>query len=102
MQDPYRDWDTALLTFVGTRYSDSILSGVLSYGCRAWIEPSCDRYRGQDTQRKAKMFVAGLRGHLQALTLEEDEDKVTVVLGILAEVVAVSCRKAPMLLLAIS
>jgi len=80
MHDLYRDWVTALLTFIGRRYGDSVLSEALRYGCQAWLEPLCDRYEGQDTRRKAQMMIAGLRGHLQAFTVEEDEEKVTVVL----------------------
>ncbi len=80
MHDLYRDWVTALLTFIGRRYGDSVLSEALRYGCQAWLEPLCDKYEGQDTRRKAQMMIAGLRGHLQALTVQEDEEKVTVVM----------------------
>lgn len=80
MHDLFRDWVTGLLTFIGKRYGDSVLSEALRYSCQVWLKPLCDRYEGQEIRRRAEMLIAGFRGHLQAFTVEEDEEKIVLVL----------------------
>ena len=46
-------------------------------GVKAWWGPSLDKMP-QDLRARVKMFAAGLRGHLQPLHIEEDDEKVVI------------------------
>lgn len=80
MHDLYRDWITALLTFIGKHYGDAVLYEALRESCAAWLKPLCDRYDNQEIRRKVDMAVAGFRGHLQAFRVEEDDEKITLIM----------------------
>ena len=75
MHNLLSDWVTALLTFVGRSYGDEALREALKEGVAAWIKPFCERYTNKSPRRKVEMLASGLRGHLQPLEIEEDEEK---------------------------
>ncbi len=80
MHDLYRDWTTAMLSFIGRRFGDEVLEEAMTEGVRAWWPTNLEKLpQGAGALRqRIKMFVAGLRGHLQPLHIEEDEEKVVV------------------------
>ena len=80
MHDLYRNWTTATLSEVGKRFGDEVLEEIMTAGVKAWWLPNLEKMPQdpQDLPRKIKMFVAGLRGHLQPMHIEEDEDKVVI------------------------
>ncbi len=80
MHDLYRDGSTAILSFIGRKYGDEVLEEAMTEWVRAWWLPALERYpKGPEALRqRVKMFVAGLRGHLQPLHIEEDDDKVVI------------------------
>jgi hypothetical protein len=78
MHDLYLYWVTATLTHIGRNYGDQALYQALKEGCAAWVMPLAQRYAAKDTKTKAEMLVAGLRGHLQPLRVEEDDEKFTI------------------------
>jgi len=80
MHDLYRNWTTALLSFVGRRYGDQALEEAMKEGVKAWWMPTLKKFpKGAEALRqRVKMFVAGLRGHLQPLHIEEDDEKVSI------------------------
>lgn len=80
MHDIYRDGSTAMLSFIGRRFGDEVLEEAMIEWIKAWWLPTLEKYpKGPETLRqRVKMFVAGLRGHLQPLHIEEDDEKVII------------------------
>ena len=80
MHDLYRDWTTALLTFIGRRFGDDVLTEAMTESVGQWWLPNLEKFpQGpQALKQRVKMFVAGLRGHLQPLHIEEDDEKVVI------------------------
>lgn len=80
MHDLYRNWTTALLSEIGRRYGDEVLQQLMDEGVKAWWLPIVAKLPAQPEAlaQRVKMFVAGLRGHLQPLHIEEDEEKVVI------------------------
>lgn len=78
MHDLYRDWITDLLTFIGKRYGDGVLHEALKETVGGSTVRLGKRYANKSTRHKIGMLVAGLRGHLQPLKVEEDDEKVTI------------------------
>lgn len=77
MHDVYLNWTTALLSFVGKRYGNEALLEALKESMASWRGPLSDSYSRQDLRRQVEMYAAGLRGHLQPIRIEEDDEKVT-------------------------
>lgn len=80
MHDLYVYWLTATLSHVGRTFGNDALYEALRSGCDAWVTPLARRYAGKDLKTRVRMLVAGLRGHLHPLRVEEDDEKVTVYL----------------------
>lgn len=80
MHDLYRNWTTATLSAVGRRFGDAALEEIMTAGVKAWWTPNLEKMaEGSPTlQQRIKMFVAGLRGHLQPMHIEEDDEKVVI------------------------
>ncbi len=80
MHDLYRNWTTAMLSEIGRRYGDEVLEEVMTAGVKAWWLPNLEKLpEGPEAlPQRIKMFVAGLRGHLQPLHIEEDDEKVVI------------------------
>lgn len=84
MHDLYRNWITATLSAVGKRFGDEVLDEVMTEGVRAWWGPTLEKMPDdsggvpENLKKKIKMFVAGLRGHLQPMHIEEDDEKVVI------------------------
>ncbi len=80
MHDLYRDWVTALLTFIGVRYGDEVLYQALKESCSPWVKGLTELYANKDIRRKAEMLAGGLRGHLQPLEIKEDDEKFIILM----------------------
>lgn len=80
MHDLYRNWTTAMLSEIGRRFGDEALDEIMTAGVKAWWLPNLDKMpQGADKlPQRIKMFVAGLRGHLQPMEITEDADKIVI------------------------
>ena len=80
MHDLYRNWTTAMLSEIGRRFGDEVLEQLMTVGVKAWWLPNLEKLPDgpEALPQRVKMFVAGLRGHLQPLHIEEDEEKVVI------------------------
>lgn len=80
MHDLYRDKAAALQSFIGVRFGDAVLQEALIESARAWWLPILARMpKGREgLKHRIKMYVAGLRGHLQPLAIREDDETVTI------------------------
>lgn len=80
MHDLYRNWVTSTLSFIGRRYGDEVLEEAMNEGVATWWLPTVKKFpKGAEGLRQSvKMFAAGLRGHLQPLHIEEDDEKITI------------------------
>ena len=77
--DLYRDWITALLSFVGRRFGDEVLEQAYVETFTPILKPLMERLMEQGLTRSAiEGIAAALRGHLGAyLKVEEDDEKFT-------------------------
>jgi len=80
MHDIYRDWIASLLSFIGRHYGDDAVREALQEYFDILMQPLGLLYSDQSPRRRAQMAAAGLRGHLHAFKVEEDEEKFTFVL----------------------
>ena len=78
MHDLYRDWVTDLLSFVGRRFGDDALHDALKQSVEGFTSQLGERYANKSPRRRLEMLVAGLRGHLQPVKIEEDDEKFTI------------------------
>jgi hypothetical protein len=77
MHDLYRDWITATLSHIYEDYGDEALYQAMHQGCSSWYRPVVDSYeQAEDFRRRVKMLAMALRGHLQSMKVEEDDEKV--------------------------
>ncbi len=77
MHDLYRNWTAATLSFIGRRFGDAALEEAMDEGVKSWWLPNLEKMP-QALRARVKMFVAGLRGHLQPLHIEEDDEKIVI------------------------
>ena len=80
MHDLYRNWTTAMLSFIGRRFGNDVLEEAMTEGVKAWWLPNLEKLpQGSEAFRqRVKMFVAGLSVHMQPLHIEEDDEKVVI------------------------
>ena len=77
--DLYRDWITALLSFIGHHFGDEVLREAYEETFTPVLKPFMERLINQDLDRATiQGIAAALRGHLGAyLKIEEDDEKFT-------------------------
>jgi hypothetical protein len=80
MHDFYRDWLTHLFTIVGRRFGDEVLYQAMEETVAGYTERLSNRYSGKPVRRRLEILLAGLRGHLHPLGVEEDDEKFTITL----------------------
>ncbi len=78
MHDLYLNWVTGLLSHVYRRHGDEALHDALSESCTVWWKPFAEQYARSSFREKAELFAWGVRGHLQPLEIEEDDEKVVI------------------------
>ncbi len=79
MHDLYRDWVTALLSFIAKRYGDDVLLEALNESYGGITKRLGKHYSGKTLKQKIQILTAGLRGHLQPFKVEEDDEKVAII-----------------------
>ena len=80
MHEGFRDTVTALLSFIGHRFGEEALYDALHEGFSSFAELA-KLYEKVDVRRQVEMLTAGLRGHLTPLIVEEDDEKITVMMN---------------------
>ncbi|MBN1375123.1 MAG: hypothetical protein JXA01_03085 [Dehalococcoidia bacterium] len=75
----FRDTVTALLSFIGRRYGQEALYDALHEGFNSFADLA-KIYEKADIERQVEMLAAGLRGHLTNLIIQEDDEKITVIM----------------------
>jgi len=79
MHEGFRDWIATLMSYIYKHQGDEALYEVLhdvfkDFTILAQI------YRDENVKRQVQMLAAGFRGHLTKLQIEEDDEKVTVMM----------------------
>ena len=78
MHEGFRDWIAALMSFVGRRLGDEGLYEFLHDHFQNL--PELKMFDKVDFRRKVQMLAGILRGHLTSLRIEEDDEKVTIMM----------------------
>lgn len=82
MHDLYRDWVTAMLSYIYEHYGDEVVYEAMHRGCSSWLRPMAELYdKVDDFRHQARMLVMGLRGHLQPMNIEEDNEKLNITMA---------------------
>lgn len=76
MHDLFRDWITGMMTYVLERHGDDALHDSLVHSLSPRFRQMFEAYEKADYRQKVKMLAMGLRGHLQPIKFEEDDEKV--------------------------
>ena len=63
---------------MGRRFGDEVLSETLEHTVSGFTKRLENRYADKGAARKLEIMAAGLRGHLQPLEIEEDDEKFTI------------------------
>jgi hypothetical protein len=79
MHEGFRDTVTALLSFIGRRFGEEALYDAIHEGFGSFAELA-KLYEKESVRRQVEMLAAGLRGHLTKLVIEEDDEKITVMM----------------------
>ncbi len=80
MHDLYRDKAAALQSHIAETFGEPALEAALVASARKWWLPILAKMpKGREgLKKRIKMYVAGLRGHLQPIEVLEDDAKVTL------------------------
>lgn len=78
MHDMYRDWSAGFMNYIYVNYGEETLYKALREVLGPWLKELMESYAKADLRRQVKMLAAGLRGHLQAVKVEEDEEKICI------------------------
>lgn len=79
MHDLYRDWLTDLFSFIGRKYGDEVLSESMETTVAHMTNRLAPFYEGKSAEDRIRILAAGLRGHLHAFEVQEDEEKFTII-----------------------
>jgi len=78
MHDLYVDWVASLLTFIYRKYGNAALYNALKETYGEIIRSMIRMYSQEESmRRKVQLFARGLKGHLESVKIEEDEEKFT-------------------------
>lgn len=77
MHDLYVDWTAGLMDYIYTNYGEDALYQALRKVIGAFLGTMVD-VRKVDFRRRAQGTAASLRGHLQPMKVEEDDEKVCI------------------------
>ena len=78
IHDLYRDWVTHLLSIIGRKYGDEALSEALHETVAGYTRRLAGAYAGKDVKARVETLCAGLRGHLKAFEVSEDDEAVNI------------------------
>jgi hypothetical protein len=79
MHEGYRDWIATMMSYIYNRLGDEALYEVLHEVFKDFTFLA-QIYRAESIKRQVQMLSAGFRGHLNSLKIEEDDEKVTVMM----------------------
>jgi hypothetical protein len=78
MHDFYRDWVTDVFSLIGRKYGDDDLSQAMQETVNRFSRRLKARYEGKSPRRRMEILLAGLRGHLHPMKVEEDDERFTI------------------------
>ncbi len=78
MHDLLVKWLAANYNYLYGKYGDAGLYEALQAACGVWGKDLIGLYAGKSAEQIMEMLVMGIRGHLQSLRIEEDDEKYTV------------------------
>ncbi|MBI2869401.1 MAG: hypothetical protein HYX96_06215 [Chloroflexi bacterium] len=78
MHDLYRNWSAAFMSYIYEKHGYKEFYEALKWAVRTGQEQFKETYAQADFRRRVKMLAMGLRGHLQGLEIQEDDEKVCV------------------------
>lgn len=80
MHDYFVSWITSTLSWVGRRFGDDAVYESMARALEPWMKEALEAYPTNDLRRAVIMLAMGLKGHLQPLKIEEDDEKITLMM----------------------
>ena len=80
MHDYYVSWVTSTISWLGRRFGDDVVYESMAKALEPWMREALEVYPKDDLRRAVTMVAMGLKGHLQPLKIEEDDEKITVMM----------------------
>lgn len=77
MHDLYLNWVASLLSFIYKRYGGEITDEALRESVATWGKSLVERQQGKELKKRLLMSATGIRGHMQPMQIEEDDEKFT-------------------------
>lgn len=78
MHDLYRDWVTALMTYIYENYGENALYESMKKAVATYLRTTVELHQKLDFRKRVETFVAGVRGHGQPIEITEDDEKIIV------------------------
>ena len=78
MHDLYRDWLTALMTYIYEKYGEDALHESMEKAVATYLKGSIELHQKAGFRKRVEMLIAGVRGHGQPFDVTEDDEKITV------------------------
>jgi hypothetical protein len=79
MHEGFRDWIATLMSYIQKHMGDEALEEALTDVFKDFVFLA-QIYKGESMKRQGQMLAAGFRGHLCPLKVEEDDEKITVMM----------------------
>ncbi len=77
IHDGYRNWITALLTYIGRNFGDETLEDALRETCATWQKPLYEKSKGIDLKRRIQLMARMWHSHAFPFRIDEDDEKFT-------------------------
>ncbi|MDO8490728.1 MAG: hypothetical protein Q7T04_01775 [Dehalococcoidia bacterium] len=78
IHDLYMNWAADLMDYIYTHNGEDALYQAMRKVVESYMGPLAEAYGKADFKRQVTMAAAGLRAHLEALEIEEDDEKVSI------------------------
>jgi hypothetical protein len=80
LHDLYMNWAADLLDYIYTHDGETALYEASRKAIETYLESLIELYTKKDFRRQVEILAAGLRAHLQHLKIEEDDEKVCIMM----------------------
>lgn len=78
MHDLYRDWLTALMTYIYENHGEKALYESMRKAVSVYLAASLELHQKSNFRKRVEALVAGVRGHGQSFEITEDDEKVSM------------------------
>lgn len=75
IHDGYRNWITALLSYIGRKFGDETLEDALRETCSTWQKPLYEKSKQTDLKKRIQLMARMWHSHAFPFRIDEDDEK---------------------------